>query len=216
MPEPLAKLSGWRDVFEPEIDPGFDLGQSSRPKTIYKDSFTIGLGRRLISSLQHDVHDSFHAGPNDRVERPTLENISLLRLVVIQLFATTNSYRFHTTLTREMAPQIYASLLPLGLLPISTPRFRNTTSSITAAIRKTGPATKVVTIAQLAYSPPINIRTNVAASGTKATVQIIRRIICSLTTELRGRPHRRCRGQTRPTLFHGPLERVVRWHCSSL
>src|SRR5258708_6974083 len=31
-----------------------------------------------------------------------------------------------------------------------------------------------------------------------------------LTTELSGRPRPPCRGQTRPTMPHGPLERVVR------
>jgi hypothetical protein len=33
---------------------------------------------------------------------------------------------------------------------------------------------------------------------------------CCLTPELSGRPRRRRRGQTRPTLFPGPLGRVVR------
>src|SRR5258706_5432591 len=33
---------------------------------------------------------------------------------------------------------------------------------------------------------------------------------CDLTTELSGRPRWPCRGQTRPTMLHGPLERVVR------
>src|SRR5690349_9645768 len=32
------------------------------------------------------------------------------------------------------------------------------------------------------------------------------------TTELSGRPRCRCRGQTRPTMPHGPLQRVVRGH----
>src|SRR5438093_1026066 len=35
---------------------------------------------------------------------------------------------------------------------------------------------------------------------------------CALTTELSGRPRCPCRGQTRPTIFHGPLERVVSQH----
>jgi hypothetical protein len=39
---------------------------------------------------------------------------------------------------------------------------------------------------------------------------------CNLTTELRGRPRRPCRGQTRPTMAHGPLERVVRGHCAHM
>src|SRR5258706_10388984 len=38
---------------------------------------------------------------------------------------------------------------------------------------------------------------------------------CLLTTELSGRPPPLCRGQTRPTIFHGPLERVVRRHSAS-
>src|SRR5258706_454531 len=33
---------------------------------------------------------------------------------------------------------------------------------------------------------------------------------CNLTTELSGRPRPPCRGQTRPTMFPGPLERIVR------
>jgi hypothetical protein len=33
---------------------------------------------------------------------------------------------------------------------------------------------------------------------------------CSLTTELSGWPPPLCRGQTRHTMFHGPLERLVR------
>jgi hypothetical protein len=35
---------------------------------------------------------------------------------------------------------------------------------------------------------------------------------CALTTELSGRPPPLCRGQTRPTMPHGPLERVVSCH----
>src|SRR5690242_10208801 len=39
---------------------------------------------------------------------------------------------------------------------------------------------------------------------------------CCLTTELSGRPRCRCRGQTRPTMPHSPLQRVVsqRHYCS--
>src|SRR5471032_2905451 len=37
-----------------------------------------------------------------------------------------------------------------------------------------------------------------------------------LTTEFSGRPPPLCRGQTRPTMPHGPLERVVRRHCFHL
>src|SRR5258706_10561023 len=39
---------------------------------------------------------------------------------------------------------------------------------------------------------------------------------CVLTTELSGRPRCSCRGQTRPTMPHGPLQRVVSRHCSLL
>src|SRR5258708_12865752 len=35
---------------------------------------------------------------------------------------------------------------------------------------------------------------------------------CALSTELSGRAPPLCRGQTRPTIPHGPLERVVRPH----
>src|SRR5258708_34102934 len=36
---------------------------------------------------------------------------------------------------------------------------------------------------------------------------------CVLTIKLSGRPQPPCRGQTRPTMLHGPLERVVSLHC---
>src|SRR5258708_7142978 len=39
---------------------------------------------------------------------------------------------------------------------------------------------------------------------------------CLLTTELSGEPRWLCRGQTRPTMPHGPLERVVRRHSPHL
>ena len=37
----------------------------------------------------------------------------------------------------------------------------------------------------------------------------------ALTNELSGRPQPLCRGQTRPTMPHGPLQRVVRLHIGS-
>jgi hypothetical protein len=49
----------------------------------------------------------------------------------------------------------------------------------------------------------------------KVTVEI-GRFICFLTIELSGRARCLGRGQARPTLTHGPLERIVRFHFATL
>jgi hypothetical protein len=56
-------------------------------------------------------------------------------------------------------------------------------------------------------------RLGVDPDGVRLAVRASCHVSCGLTIALSGRPRCSCRGQTRPAMIHGPLERIVRTHC---
>ena len=69
--KPLAKVSAWRNILEPEIDSRLVLGQASRPKPVHQDSRPVVSVRLIIDPFDSNRHGRQWASSNINEYRAT-------------------------------------------------------------------------------------------------------------------------------------------------